>query len=611
MNARLFSEAISEIGDKYYMEAATYQARSAKRPGVTDLSIVGSTHNSEQRKRPGLRLVTRIIIAAALLLALSITAYAVYQATIKDYIIPPTEESETHTTSPEITEELSRANISLVGYQGTPEYEAYVEWNNWWEESQDPRVEMGVNDAWHDTPDNYYKIYGASFQEQADKLDQIIEKYDLALHTGEAPLERGEQYDTRGAQSLYEALGTKPFISSPYTSSSGYVYDDGSFKLDCENWDDETAQEVFSFSMALNVKGSFFMISSSFPTDYEEWSYNTASGVTVDLVQSANESAILAETEGSYIIILTNYGSQALYPMELAEDDPHYAQVHMSQEEYYSMLRENEPGLTDEGFQERYDLEASWETYRSQWEVDTEQPLRGALSKAELEAFADSIDFSVLAEKFDGTPLDLTEELAILQAENEAFLEEWYAAHDPSYQFEPAFESDEERDAYVVAQLGDWHPDAPTGYTHRYSRTEYYDGRNETTRWSDEPLFGDVMYSYYTADDDSLSFFLIYSRYYTSSDRTETANQEYFNGLKNHEFFDGNGNYYQPGKECTVNGYDAWYILSGELESESQLEWLDTDRDLIFSLYLSPAQTERSEEEMINLAEELIQSFGK
>ena len=250
------------------------------------------------RKKRTLRLsrpFVRVAIAAAFVVLLSVTAYAVYQLRMADYVITPqavetTAPVESTDASEQPVTPKSSEGISLVGYQGSPEYEAYVEWSRWLKDNPADLNALGVNDQWHETPDNYYQLYGAVTQEQADKLDEIIAEHGLDLHTLRM-MTTSEQ--------LFGVLGTEPFVSGEYAVMGGYIYNDGTFKLDGSNIDGS-----ISFSMFTSVKGAFSMIESTVDSDYEEWEYVTSSGTAVDLIlEGSRFGNILFETEGAYIYV--------------------------------------------------------------------------------------------------------------------------------------------------------------------------------------------------------------------------------------------------------------------------------------------------------------------
>ena len=236
---------------------------------------------SVRKARP----VYRTLLIAAVIAALLIgTAVAVYQIAIRDTL---TGESYTQTIKvwngtasdePEFVE-VEYLTKSLNGLVTSPEYQAYAEWKAWndtWrEKNPDPWAALGVDDTYYETPENYSMLYEAYFTEQAEKLDEIIEKYGLTLHTVWAFFDTEEE--------LCDVLGVREIWRGEHETidtMEGYVYDDGTFKLVSRLNDDPAVRAT----VWLTVDGSFTMIGDSILPDYEEWSYITADGTPVALI---------------------------------------------------------------------------------------------------------------------------------------------------------------------------------------------------------------------------------------------------------------------------------------------------------------------------------------
>ncbi len=241
------------------------------------------------------RLGRTLLIAALLAALMGVTAYAVYELVIDRYVI----EQPAWYASEEAAEQPD-SRVSLVGYQGTPEYLAYTEWDalqeQWFKEDMAFWQERGADDSYHEAPDNYYGFYSVVTQAQADQLDAIMEKYGLTAHTAMAFIV--------SAAELYDALGTESFYSDALAGeSAGYIYDDGTFKDEGRSYVFPDGREV-GLRVFVSAKGSFSTISGyiDLSQGYEEWSYTTASGVTVDMVLTPDSGErILAETDGAYI----------------------------------------------------------------------------------------------------------------------------------------------------------------------------------------------------------------------------------------------------------------------------------------------------------------------
>ena len=491
------------------------------------------TPMQKPRKRRTLGKAARtVLIAAMFALALSVTAYAVYQARMADYLFPEAVEA-----SPAFSEEVSaevdwvpaarapiaRSSMSLVGYQGTPEYEAYLEWNNYLDEVGLPDYDaMGVDDTWHETPENYYGLYLAVTQEQAAKLDEIVAKYGLTLHQSRAAFQT--------LQELYDLLGTEPFLSEGHDHGGGYIYDDGAFKLEA---DKTVGSDRVDYTLFTSVKGSFSMISGPAIENGEEWAYTTGSGMTLDLVLGENESMILAETDNTYICVSIWCGS---------ENDV---------ENWFSS------GLT-------------------------------SFDRAGLEAFAETIDFAALAQRYNGGPLDLTQTLADKIAKDKVENQERQAQQIA----EEAVEA-EQLDTVareVVAELGVYGPASLPESYEEHIFTYVNDGRPDTymaqrwdgviTAWGERVSFSQVNRHFVMTDNEiGWSYgdlFMSYARYYTDESRRVSSTAAQFDAAKAmYEQTDGF-------MECQVGDFQGFYHTSEE--SMDGVIWLDTEHDLMFTL---------------------------
>ena len=494
MNGRLFSQAIGVLGDKYYMEAAAYQPR--------------------REKRPGLRLVTRIVIAAALLLALSITAYAAYQVLLKDYFV--TSQTLTDAIREDMGGELSpRATISMVGYQGTAEYAAYTEWESWLAKyyAEHPRN----NSTWHETPDNYCYYYNAFYQAQAEKLDEIITKYGVRLHESRASAD---------AEEVYAMLGTEPFLADAYGGGSGYIYNDGTFSLDFNKFQGDVCE---TGSIFLSVKGTVTMISATIdPTeDYEEWSYQTASGPVVDLVLTGLNAHIFYETGSAYIHV----GSQRLDWSQAGGNIPH--------------------------------------------------------TRQSLQALADNVNFGTLARVFDdGASFDLSQALVEQEERNEQKAQQRNERQRQGMQrdYDISLEVLQKLGVYGPVPLPEGYARSPHDWPDLDKTDTIYgavcDGFQ--TEWGGTVIADRVIAAFgNAATGEGLE--LYYTRYYTDESRTASATAEKFEAARAYYgAFEG----FQP---CQVNGCPGFYYpethdsIYGTIFDPGVM-WLDGEHDLLFVL---------------------------
>ena len=462
-------------------------------------------------KRPARRWTVRLAVAAVTA-AMSVTAWAVYQAVIEDYLV------QTPTQLDAVIEDLGGeaspgTTLSLVGYQGTPEYEAYTEWEAWLAEHYGEHPMD--NSTWHETPDNYYVLYGAAWQDQADALDQITAKYGVRLHESRAFAE---------AEDIYGLLGAKPFLLNEYDKTGGYIYNDGTFKLEFLNFGDDGTDD--SGSLFVSVKGTITDISGYMgPGEYEEWSYQTASGPTVDLVlYPTGGGLIFYETESAYI----------------------HASVSLP---------------------------------------DPAQTGAASYTRADLEARADGIDFAELSRVFGpGASFDLADAVEELDAayEQKAQEREERIRQEDEEDYAASREIAEELGSYGLVPV-------PEGYERRNfdwygmeplpAEGQSFD--NVKTDWGATVSQDSVVVDY--SGDKGFSLTLICFRYYADESRTVSATAEQFEAAK--AYYGPQEGF----RACQVNGCPGFYYpqvpaSEGPPFCFPGVMWLDQARDLVFVL---------------------------
>ena len=250
---------------------------------VTYLRAVSKTRNARR---------TALIAAIAAVLLIG-TAFAVYQYTLKDAAIEdvPTRDSEMYDWKAGETE----TRLSLNGFADSPEYQAYVEWDEWnraWNAKHpDPWGEIGEDDSYHETPNNYL-TYDAWFAEQGEALDAIAAKYGLALLS--------EHHFIRSEAQLCRALGIENVIADGYRVGDGYFFDNGTFKA---SGDTAVNGKNVWFTVWNSVYGSFVPLSGVIPEEHTEWSYTTKDGFDVILMTDTlrGHTTLIAPLSGSFV----------------------------------------------------------------------------------------------------------------------------------------------------------------------------------------------------------------------------------------------------------------------------------------------------------------------
>ncbi len=545
---------------------ALVRERSGQTPAVS------ARHKKAKRTR---KLGRALLIAAALTALLSVTAYAVYELVIDQYVIDQPAPYEVIQQDPASTEEAAeqvspRSRISLVGYQGTPEYKAFTEWEAWQTDNPVDWAAMGEDDSYTEV-DLSHQLYGCSLQEQADALDAIMEKYGLTPHTTMAGYDKTE--------TLYDALGTESFYTDAVAGvSNGYIYNDGTFK-------DEGRRVVLSDGRAVDMtvfvsaKGSFSTISGTIDLSqgYDEWSYATASGVTVDLILTANEAEILAETDGAYIDVSLTAGSAPSYD---PDTDPQLTE--QEKQAYMNALSQ----IPDMGYTEE-ELEEQWEEYRQQHIQRQQAFLPPAVTKAEVESIADCIGFDVLAERFDGTDHPETEEK--VTALRQQMLAETETARVEAEQDEADIQ---ETTRTVLDELGSYTADMPEGYANVF--TVGHRQQDHGMVWTELDDYDQVSQVWFN-QDTMASINLEYYRFYADEGRTQSVTESAFHDAVA----------YYVGKDyplTEINGCEGFVVAANGLSARAV--WYDAQRDLLFWMesYMEGSGVGLDADGMLNIA---------
>ena len=213
-----------------------------------------------------------IILVAAVISALGLSVYAAIRGL----------EAQSFGKSswgPSIEEDIknslpAKENISLVGYNDSPEYKATGEWLRFEEgydqdlkisEAYDKEVRRTHKDLFGDK----YPGYNIYSQEMADKLEEIMSKYGLKSH--------GKHSDCD--EKILKEKGINVFSSS--ASGAGYIYENGTFNMD-------STYNGIHFQLGRTMRGYFepTYLNIGNRDNYEEWTYKTKDGTTVTIAYS-------------------------------------------------------------------------------------------------------------------------------------------------------------------------------------------------------------------------------------------------------------------------------------------------------------------------------------
>ena len=292
MNSYTLLHAMSGIREDYVLEA---------------MDFLGYSAEEARPRRVNRKLWMTLLVAAIIVSLFTVTAYAMGWFGLRERMIESApempesiSESATPENSPAPTAEPKRW-VSLNGYADSPEYLANAEWLRFREEYLATHTITNDN-SWMDGLDeetvNTCHYYGVYEQAMLDELNALAEQYGLRLHT--------HQVSPLTLDDFYRAAGTGAFLAEG--EGSGYIYEDGSFKLEVSR-----PQREYTLTILKNLSGTILPLSSGMdrPENYEEWEYTNIHGDTVlmafnehseDIDVSVADLRIFFDMDGVYIM---------------------------------------------------------------------------------------------------------------------------------------------------------------------------------------------------------------------------------------------------------------------------------------------------------------------
>jgi len=247
-------------------------------------------------KHTPVRRIVTVAVAAALILALSLTAYATDLFGLMDFIMPDDYQSSS-LPDDAVDSASTRQHIAISGLTDSPEAKASADWMQYYKAYDFSTVEWDKDDL----PQNA-SYYGAVNSEMYDKLQEIAAKYDLKL--------------LEGIQSGSRNGHTLDGIEASY-----YQYDNGTFKEETTFIHDN---KTYTFSLIRNVKGT--LSANSFEIwdaeNWESWSYTSPNGAEVAIGLSAELFAADGTSVGNRGLIMTDLGDCFVTLVMVSWDEP-------------------------------------------------------------------------------------------------------------------------------------------------------------------------------------------------------------------------------------------------------------------------------------------------
>lgn len=219
-------ESFAAIKDKYVLEA-----HDEELPGnniipfdnsiQSERTLVHAAKSKSKRRAPMKKSVLVAIIAAAVLCLVGF-AYAVIK--LQELSLGEYTYTQPNRLNLSEKETVTTEFISLQGLQGSVEYQAAKEWQDFlhsYDTEGEILAEIGNNPTGLEDLGLFYQVYT---QEMYDKLEEIADKYDLKLHS-EMNLVSQEELDYRVGGS---------FMGEDLSRGWAYIYENGTFQFDGE-----------------------------------------------------------------------------------------------------------------------------------------------------------------------------------------------------------------------------------------------------------------------------------------------------------------------------------------------------------------------------------------
>ena len=270
-----------------------------------------------KEKRSSKKKFVSVLIAAAVVSAVGISAFAAFKGGLEGVSFgDPTDPSGSSTTEKIVVPEGPESNgeysfkdppkshmISLQGYSDTNEFKASKEWYEF-EDGYDK--DWKIVDAYDkeckktgkDPFEEKYPGYGIYSQEMADKVEELMKKYNLKLRgkfiEGHSNPEDPSDTSIREKE-LKEMFGD---IWDDKIHGVGYCYENGTFSLDAD-------YEKVSFQIRRVMKGTFDTVYLNVGdiSQYNQWTYKTKCGVEVSIALQDRSGVVLANTPKGFVAI--------------------------------------------------------------------------------------------------------------------------------------------------------------------------------------------------------------------------------------------------------------------------------------------------------------------
>lgn len=191
-----------------------------------------------------------------------------------------------------------RTQITLQGAN----QEALAEWNSFCRDYDPDGAIVTANDNNElGIPNPYYIPYGCYSWEMVNKLDEIVQKYDLKLLSPDV----GCQYYESSV--LFSSLGIDGLFHGGVEYLAGYFYPEGTFNIallfqpDTDQWPYEDNLASYYYSIKEYFDPVYYEIANF--EDCTQWNYTRKDGRTVLLVMNDEQAQIITDLQDALVTV--------------------------------------------------------------------------------------------------------------------------------------------------------------------------------------------------------------------------------------------------------------------------------------------------------------------
>lgn len=205
--------------------------------------------------------------------------------------------------------------LSMQGYYDSPNQQALMEWLAFRESYDVDKTLLYANDHNEsDIPVDYF-TYGCYTWDMVNKVNEILEKYDLTLLTNQELVQSNEP------ELWLESLNIDGIFrenaNADFTYAGGYFYSEGTFQMECNlrlTQEDAAWPYIVFPSYRYSVKACFdpAYLSVGDVDSYEQWKYTASDGNEMLLALNSETAIIVCEQDDAFITVyMRSYSSSS------------------------------------------------------------------------------------------------------------------------------------------------------------------------------------------------------------------------------------------------------------------------------------------------------------